>query len=241
MRPVQLNSTSSTNVCLDAIKRAAAKKAGVSLSSEGNPNINSGWESSTYYGDISRINNCFYCQTGGWTSLPDDGSNACGRTAVATMVSINSGYTVTPNDTTGNGNKLTGIYVNGSNKPLTSSDAYKTSTGAGTGLCQYYCGSKNGVISAINNELKNGRSVMVKTTVNGEHWVTVTGTKDGELAESFEDFVGIDPWYNGSNPGNVSTGTGSGATKSNRAGVIQLSNVSSQNLHGDYSIITYKA
>lgn len=82
---------------------------------------------------------------------------------------------------------------------------------------------------------------MVKTTVNGEHWVTVTGTKDGELAESFEDFVGIDPWYNGSNPGNVSTGTGSGATKSNRAGVIQLSNVSSRNLHGDYSIITYKA
>ncbi|MBE6845917.1 MAG: hypothetical protein E7508_09495 [Ruminococcus sp.] len=237
---VQLNSTSSTNVCLDAIKRAAAKKAGVPLSSEGNPNINSGWESNTYYGEISRINNCFYCQTGGW-NLPNNGIKACGRTAVATMVSINSGYTVTPNDTTGNGNKLTGIYVNGSMKTLTSSGTYKTSTGAGTGLCQYSCGSENGVISAINNELKNGRSVMVKTTVSGEHWVTVTGTIDGELADSFEDFVGIDPWYNGNNPGNVSTGTGDGATKTNRAGVIQLSNVSGQNLHGDYSIITYKA
>jgi len=238
---VQLNSTNTTNVCLDAIKRAAARKAGILLSPSGVPSINGGTEARLYFEEISRIENCFYCQTGGWSDLPNNGVQSCTRTAAATMASINSGYTVTPNDTNGPSDNLTGIYVNGSKNELKYSGTYSTSTGADVGLHRYSCGSENGVIEAINNELKNGRSVVVKTTVAGEHWVTVTGTVDGNLADSFDDFVGIDPWYNGENPGNPSMGTGSGATNPNRAGVIQLSDVNNQNLHGDYTIITYKS
>lgn len=238
---IQTNSTNTPNVCLDTIKRAAAKKAGISLSSTGVPSINGGTAASLYFGEISRINNCFYCQTGGWSKFPNNGKSCCARTAAATMASINSGYTVTPDDTTGTSDYLTGITVNGSEKPWKSMGTYSTSTGAASGLCHYSCGSEDGVIAAINNELKAGRSVMVKTTVSGQHWVTVTGTKDGNYADSFDDFVGIDPWYNGNNPGNLSTGIGSGATNANRAGVIQLSDVTNQNLHSDYSIITFKS
>lgn len=89
-------------------------------------------------------------------------------------------------------------------------------------------------------ELANGRSVLVKTTVGGEHWVTVTGTVDGNPANSFDDFVGVDPWYNAGNPNNPPPSTGDGAASSNRAGVITLSDVINQNLHPDYRIITYK-
>lgn len=239
---VQANTTSDPTVCLDTIKRAAAKKAGISLSPSGSPSINGGTESRLYFGEISRINNCFYCQTGGWSALSGDGSNACGRTAAATMVSINSGTTVTPNNTYGSGDNLGGITVNNTSYNLkTNNSTYNVNSGAANGLNYYECGSESGVIAAINNELEAGRSVMVKTTVAGQHWVTVTGTIDGKYAESFDDFVGVDPWYNGNNAGNPSTGTGNGATNSNRAGVIQLSDVTNQNLHSDYAIITFKS
>lgn len=238
---VQLTSTSSTNVYYDTIKAAAAKKAAVTLSSSGSPNINSGYEAKRYSDEISRINNCFYCQTGGWSALSGDGSSECCRTAVATMASINSGYTVTPNNTTGNSNGLTGMNVNGKNVTLTkASKQYNITSGPASGLNMYSCGSEEGVVDAINNELSNGRSVLVKTTVGGEHWVTVTGTLNGKPAGTFEDFVGVDPWYNGNNPGNMSTGTGSYSTNPSRAGVIQLSDVKNQNLHSNYSIVTYK-
>lgn len=239
---IQAKSTTDPTVCLDTIKRAAAKKAGITLSSTGVPSINGGTEASLYFGEISRINNCFYCQTGGWSALSGDGSKSCGRTAAATMVSINSGITVTPNDTLGSGDSLTGITVNNTTYNLKKNNStYNVNSGAADGLNYYKCGSESGVISAINNELKAGRSVMVKTTVAGEHWVTVTGTKDGKYAESFDDFVGVDPWYNGNNAGNPSTGTGNGATNSNRAGIIQLSDVTNQNLHSDFAIITFKS
>lgn len=237
---VSLNSSSTPKVCLDTIKRAAARKAGIYLSASGVPSINGGTEARLYFEEISRINNCFYCQTGGWSKLPGYGEDGCERTAAATMVSINSGITVTPDDTLDSGNYLSGIVVNGITKTRTPSQPYSITTGAAQGLCEYSCGSEKGVIAAINNELKAGRSVMVRTNVDGGHWVTVTGTIDGNYADSFKDFVGIDPWYNGKNPGNPSTGTGNYATKESRAGIIQLGDVKDQTLSSEYRIITYK-
>lgn len=237
---VQTNSSNTPNVCLDVIKRAAAKKAGILLSATGVPSINGGTEARLYFEEMSRINNCFYCQTGGWSELPGTGKLGCERTAAATMVSINSGYTVTPNDTIGPDNCLNGIVVNGSEKTRTYQGTYSTATGAAHGLCEYSCKSESGVIAAINNELKAGRSVMLRTTYGGGHWVTVTGTIDGKYADSFNDFVGIDPWFNGDNDGNPSTGIGNGATNENRAGVIQLAAVRGQELSDWYKIITYK-
>lgn len=234
----QRSVSSSGNVYLDTVILRAAKKAGVEVGSNGVPRINSSTQASIYNAEMSRIKGTFWCQTGGW-----DFSNPqkqCGRTAAATMASINSGYTVTPNDTIGNGNGLTAIKVNGREIKLNdNAGTYNVNTGPIAGLNKYNCGSEAGVVAAINNELQNGRSVLVKTTVSDGHWVTVTGTLNGKPAESFDDFVGVDPWYNGSNPNNPSTGTGSGSTNANRAGIIQLSDVSNQNLHSDYVIITY--
>lgn len=234
----QRSVSSSGNVYLDTVIMRAAKKAGVGVGSNGVPRINSSTQASIYNAEMSRIKGTFWCQTGGWEELPD--SDQCGRTAAATMASINSGYTVTPNDTTGNAYGLTGIKVNGREIELNdNAGTYNVNAGPKAGLNKYNCGSESGVIAAINNELKNGRSVLVKTTVSGRHWVTVTGTLNGKPAESFDDFVGVDPWYNGSNPNNPLPGTGSGSTNADRAGIIQLSDVSNQNLHSDYVIITY--
>ncbi len=237
---VQTNSSNTPNVCLDVIKRAAAKKAGILLSATGVPSINGGTEARLYFEEMSRINNCFYCQTGGWQKLPNNGRNSCGRTATATMVSINSGVTVTPDDTIGFTDYLEGIKVNNTVYDFIDDNTYNITSGAHQGLQYYDFRSDDVVISAINNELKAGRSVMVKTTVHEEHWVTVTGTIDGKYADSFDDFVGIDPWYNGDNDGNPSTGIGNGATNENRAGVIQLAAVRGQELSDWYKIITYK-
>jgi hypothetical protein len=158
------------------------------------------------------------------------------------MASLNTKYTVTPNDTSGTASEgLTGITVNGKYKSFdNNAGRYNSWTGPKEGLNEYSCGSEAGVISAINNELKNGRSVLVKTTVSGGHWVTVTGTLNGKEAKSFSDFKGVDPWYNGNNPNNPHPGTGDYAWKDNRAGEIQLSDVTNQKIHSDYKIITYK-
>ena len=239
---VQLSSNTSTTVnYYDVIKYRAAKKAGATLLSNGSIYMPSQSASSLYQAEYNRIQGTFWCQTGGWSNLNGDGSQECLRTASATMASINSGYTVTPNDTTGNSNGLTGITVNGHYVSYNSAaGTYNPTSGPATGLNKYNCGNEDGVISAINNELKNGRCVLVKTAVSGQHWVTVTGTIDGKPAESFDDFVGVDPWYNGSNPNNPTTGTGNFSSKAAYSGVFQLSNVTNQTIHSDCVIITYK-
>lgn len=231
----------SSDYYYDVIKQKAADKAGVYISpTTGNPVINEPQASLIYTNEIRRINAAFWCQTGGWSNLRGDGREDCCRTAAATMASINSGYTVTPDDTTGNSNGLTGITVNNKNVPYNSdAGTYNKNRGPAKNLNCYHCEDYDATISAINNELANGRSVLVKTTVSGEHWVTVTGTVNGKSAKDFSDFVGIDPWYNGSNPNNNSTGTGSGACRSDLSGVFQLSIVSNQKLHSGYNIITY--
>lgn len=237
---VQLSSNSGSTVnYYDVIRYRAAKKAGATLLSNGSIYMPSQSASVLYQNEYNRIQGTFWCQTGGWSNLPDN--YQCCRTAAATMASINSGYTVTPNDTTGNSNGLTGMTVNGNYISYNSvAGTYNSTSGPATGLNKYNCGNEDGVISAINNELKNGRSVLVKTAVAGQHWVTVTGTIDGKPAESFDDFVGVDPWYNGSNPNNPTTGTGSYAANAAYSGVFQLSNVTNQSVHSDCVIITYK-
>lgn len=171
--------------------------------------------------------------------MKDDGREECCRTAAATMASINSGYTVTPDDTTRPG-WFTGMTVNNKNVPYNSNaGTYNTSSGPAKNLNCYRCESEQALIKAINNELESGRSVLLKTlTKTGyEHWVTVTGTIDGKKAESYSDLVGIDPWYNGSNPNNPSTGSGDNACSNSYSGVFQLSKV--QTLNESYNIITY--
>jgi len=235
---INKSASRSNDVYRDAIKLSAAKRAGISLNpNTGSPNINNSYPARRYYEEIEKMNNVFYCQTGGW-NLPD--SKQCGRTAAATMVSINSGYTVTPDDTIGDNNGLTDIMVNGAKKHLNTKGSYNLKSGAASGLNKYTCGDEKGVIDAINNELKNGRSVLVKTQVTGQHWVTITGTRDGREASSFMDFMGVDPWYNGNDPNNKSKGTGRFSDKEERAGIIQVGDVADQKVHTDYEIITYR-
>lgn len=220
----------------------AAQRAGTTVGDNGVPRINDPTTASLYSSEMRLMSNAFWCQTGGWSGLSGNGSAECARTAVATMATINLGVTITPNDTTRNEYGLSGVYIN-SNDYITynsSAGTYNTNTGPTNGLNRYTCGSESGVCAAINNELREKRSVLVKTTVSGMHWVTVTGTMNGSPATSFNDLMGVDPWYNGANPNNPTTGVGVGSTNPDRAGVIQVSDVANQNLHTDYAIITFK-
>lgn len=232
-----VSAASGTSKYYNVITNICAKKAGVSVSASGTPNINSGIESTAYNKELNRIQGAFWCQTGGWSNLNGNGSSECMRTALATMVSINSGGTVTPDDT---GDGAMSVTVGGTKVSREDGGTYNLSAGADSGFSIYSFNSAADIINAINNELKNDRSVVVKTTVSGMHWVTVTGTKNGKPATSFSDFIGVDPWYNGNNENNPSPGSGSGATRKDLSGVITLSSVSGQNLHSDYKILTYR-
>lgn len=64
---------------------------------------------------------------------------------------------------------------------------------------------------------------MTCISTNDEHWVTVTGTVDGKPATSFDDLVGVDPWYNGNNTAHGgSVGIGGDACNASKSGVISL-------------------
>ncbi len=129
------------------------------------------------------------------------------RTALATMVSINSDVTVTLDDT---GSGASSVTVNRTTIDRDERSDYTISDGAENGFILYNFNSATNLINAVNNELLNNRSVVVKSTTSSgdDHWVTVTGTKDGKPATSFNDFIGVDPWYNGDNSNNPSTGSG---------------------------------
>lgn len=231
------SNTNSTSTYYDVIVNRAAKKAGVQVNPTGSPSINGPTEAQIYNNEIQRIKGTFWCQTGGWSKLPDNGKTGCLRTAAATMASINSGINVTPNDTE---DSLSSIKVNGTKYDWKDGGAYSSQSGAAQGITLYDFNSESAMINAINNELKNNRAVVVKTTVSGQHWVTVTGTKNGKPATSFSDLVGVDPWYNGGNANNPSTATGTGANNSTYSGVITLSSVPNQKAHSDYKIFTFK-
>ncbi len=93
----------------------------------------------------------------------------------------------------------------------------------------YKFSSMEDALYAINNELNNNRSVVVKTTYHGEHCITVTGTIDGTPALCFEDFVGIDPWYNGNGLYN---------SNPNFAGIFKLYTNANQTFYQPYTIMT---
>lgn len=234
-----VNSVNSTSKYYNVITNICAKKAGVSVSASGSPNINGAYEAKIYSEALSKIQGAFWCQTGGWSNLSGDGSRECMRTALATMVSINSDVTVTPDDT---GSGASSVTVNGTTIDRDDRSDYTISDGAKGGFTLYNFNSTTDLINAVNNELLNNRSVVVKSTTaaGDDHWVTVTGTKDGKPAKSFNDFIGVDPWYNGSNNNNPSTGSGTGATRNDYSGVITLSSVSGRTLNSSLRILTYR-
>lgn len=230
------SSTRSTISYYDVVINRAAQKAGVTVGANGVPRINNSSDAQKYQQALSDIEATYWCQTGGWEELSGDGSAECARTAIATMASINSGTILTPDDTV---NDTLGMTVNEEYYSRTTYYNYDTNAGAAEGFSNYDLNSEEELIAAINNELKNNRSVVVHTNVSGGHWVTVTGTIDGQPAESFEDFIGVDPWYNGSNPNNPISGTGYNADDPNKSGVFQLSIVSGQTLNSDYRMMTF--
>lgn len=230
-------STNGTSNYYDVIINRAAMKAGISVSSTGAPHITGTTEAKIYGDEVTRIRGAFWCQTGGWwdNEVNHDGHDECMRTATATMVSINSGVTVEPTDVIDGSN---GVYFeNNSYVGRTTKNSYNNNEEPGFSL--YFLNSQTNLINAVNNELKNNRAVMVKTKTNSgiDHWVTITGTKNGKPATSYYDLVGVDPWYNGTNSHNPHDGTGTEANSSTYSGVFTVSSIRS--LNTDYEIITY--
>lgn len=229
-------SANGTSNYYDVIINRAAMKAGISVSSAGYPQITGNNEARIYGEEITRIRGTFWCQTGGW-GFANEGKSSCMRTAAATLVSINSGVTVKPTDVASD---VSSIKINGvTHNRNGNKTSYNYSSGADTGLTLYDLNNQTDLINAVNNELKNNRAVMVKTTTSKgyEHWVTITGTKNGKPAASYNDLVGVDPWYNGGNSHNPQPGI-EDSSSSNYSGVFTVSDIRSLNM--EYKIMTYR-
>jgi hypothetical protein len=228
--------------------------ANIRYDSSGSPVINSASDYLAYQAakdkltKIYQLDNVdstvFWCQTGGWFS-DSNGSTECGRTSVATMVSINSESVVKPNDVS---SMVTEVNVNGEAYQRKNSYEYFADAASQpqNGLTNYDLDSEEELLNAVNNELASGRSVVVHTTftkstgVQSEHWVTVTGTKTGYAATSFNDLIGIDPWFNGGNDFLGQSGSGSASNDEARSGVVSLnSTLNNQELNSDYRIFTF--
>lgn len=142
----------STASYYNVVVNRAAEKAGVKVSASGSPIINSQYDYNSYQSALKSIQDTYWCQTGGWSNLKDKGKSECGRTALATMASINSGTVVTPNDT---GEGMVPVTVNG--KPYDRegyfAHNYDTATGAGSGYYAYGFSNTSDLIDAINTEL----------------------------------------------------------------------------------------
>lgn len=198
---------------------------------------------SKYFSRLDNISDdLFYCQTAGWWDDIDgnDGSSRCILAAVASASSINSGYKVLPYNVS---TDCTAVTINGTSisraikdetdgtTEIKALDEYKQNNSIPSFVLYKFL-SMEDALYAINSELNNNRSVVVKTTYHGEHWVTVTGTIDGTPALCFEDFVGIDPWYNGNNE------KGFYNYDTNFAGVFKLNTNANQTFYRPYTIMT---
>lgn len=184
---------------------------------------------------MSRIRKTFWCQTAGWWT--DGGGDRCAQTAIATCASINTGETVKPNQVLEECKGISGNVRRNRIDDFGASYVTYSNTCNKTGLKYYNFSSESDFLRAINNELSNNRSVVVKTTYDEVHWVTVTGTRDGRPAESFSDLIGVDPWFNGNNPNNASCASADdGAKVSALSGVIVLSNNANQTFHDSYAM-----
>lgn len=228
-------SANGTSNYYDVIINRAAMKAGISVSSTGAPQITGSNEARIYGEEVTRIRGTFWRQTGGW-GFENEGKQSCMRTATATLVSINSGVNVEPTDVTYGVDE---VKVNGNiierNENKTSNDY---ANGVESGLTLYTLNNQTDLINAVNNELKNNRAVMVKTKTNSgyDHWVTITGTKNGKPATSYNDLVGVDPWYNGGNSHNPQSGI-LDSSSSAYSGVFTVSSI--RTLNTQYRIMTY--
>lgn len=213
-----------SNVYLNVITHRAAKKAGIGVGVNGEPRIGGYSDYNSYNNAKKSIEETFWCQTGGWEKLSGDGSSECARTALATMASINSDSVVTPDKT---GANMTSVRVYGYlyKEKGDYNYNYDTNNGAEKGFHTYGFKEESDLISAINTELSQKRSVEVKVTTKSgrDHWVTVTGTKSGRQANTFSDLIGVDPWFNGNNTAHGGKeGTGDYSTDIDRSGVINL-------------------
>lgn len=225
-----------SNVYLDVITNKAAKKAGLAVNpSNGQIIVNNSYDARkvpTYQKEVNRIHSAFWCQNGGWWT---SGYGKCSRTAIATAASINTGIEVKPNEVADGcgslGNDNISLTRNTKHFNVNYSQYKVNCNDAGINYFQFK--TEQDEIRAINNELKNNRCVVAKTTYGGEHWVTITGTKNGKEAEKFEDFIGVDPWCN-----NPDSPNSQGCD-----GVFELykhksSNGTNQALHSDKAIFT---
>lgn len=178
----------------------------------------------------------FWCQTGGWwENRNHTGYDRCMMTSIATMSSINTNSIVLPTDVAWDSSS---VIINGAKYFRSDIDILESNYVFQNGFCLYNFNNVDDILWYINYEISHRRAVVVKTTVAGEHWVTVTGTVDGEPAECFEDFVGVDPWYNGLNVHNPHNANYSSSNNPEYSGIIRLSNVSGQTLHNHYLIVT---
>lgn len=220
-----------------------AKAAGIAVDPSGNPRINgkddferfeSARKELAEKGITNKLNNIdssvYYCQTGGWwKDIGDTGVSNCSKTAIATSYTINTWKRAYPNDVIIKGDS---IEINGKSIPrnnFTGVNYEEYLDDSHTKGVNYYTfTSEDYLISAINNELNEDRSVVVKTDFGSlnMHWVTITGTANGEDADRFDDYVGIDPWFNGNGEGGLYNNSEA------FSGVFNLS-TTGQNLHSD--------
>jgi hypothetical protein len=196
---------------------------------------------------LSNINpDVFWHQKGGWSGFPNNGFDQCARTAIATMVSINTSSIITPNDVA---SRCTAVTINGETEKV-SEDIYGSdydyedfiTNGTRHGFNRYAFSNESELLFAINYELNQGRAVVVMTNGSGMHWVTVTGTVDGKSATSFEDLMGIDPWFNASNQNNENGGNNNTSQEDeNRSGIVKLYKAldTQTAFHGNLRIFTF--
>lgn len=209
---------SSTNTTpYNILDYGIARKAGVALGSNKTPRINNSTDARNYQNAQKSIGDVFWCQTGGWF---DDGFQQCGRTSIATMISLNSGKIVKPTDTEDGAGSVT---VNGNKVERQGSYDYdyNLQEGAPAGYAAYGFKAKTDLTQAINKELSEGRSVSVKVIKgDSEHWITIVGSNKAN-PQGLGDYLCVDPWYNGNNTQyGAQTGTGQSATSVAKSGVI---------------------
>lgn len=228
-------STSGELSYLNVVRARAAENAGVEFGANGSPVITSQYDAKAYQQAYKEIEAKFWCQTGGWWEDEGiTGSNRCSYAAIATCASINLGATVKPNEVNYGCKGFLSDAVARGRKNYSGSQYFSTCNVKAQK--HYTFSNEKDILAAINNELSNNRSVVVKTDFAGEHWVTVTGTVDGKPAESFDDLIGVDPWCNADNPNNPTQSNYYDADNRECSGVFKLSEHEGQGFHHTYAI-----
>ncbi len=161
----------------------AAKRAGLSVDSDGMPRINGSSDYNQFNAEMNKIRNVNkkisckaeyrYSQTGnsyGYTNA----TTSCATYALATAVSIREGKAITPKDI------VTESSTSGHGTSWSSHDAYKVEN----------CSEQN-VLLAVDAQLSLGNPVLIHATdsYGSGHWATVIGK------DSNGEYTIIDPYY----------------------------------------------